>query len=837
MKSFVQRDAGQTPRRFATFVIQVLTLALGILCFVVAMCIFLFWTSADSHFENADRTFVITSEWEMIDGGESSGGAVPLTPHRLASHLDSDFPQLAAIARVTLLDNSVPVRTNEHSLRLRAVAADPEFLRIFNLPFLHGNAQAALDAPRSVVLTRDAARNLFGDTDVVGRTLTLYSDQIATITGVVGSVPEPSHIGGSITAPLQFDVLVSRDLFESRVARLTSGHDTDQLPADWFYLSNTTYVLLPEDGSLTADQLRLGLPEIVSRHIPEAQRQLANFTLDVIPVGDLLEIAVRDTLFPQQTAISPPTLVVLLGSIVLIVACLNFANLAAAQSISRDKEIALRKTLGASAIQVSLQFLREIAAQTITAVVLAGSAVFLVSPVILGAMGIDLVALLLNMSILSGVIFSLLLVAVVTAVAGAYPIFVMAALRPADVFRATAGTFGSRTFIYVLIAVQFALSAFLMIVLAVVFLQGQALHEALDEISGESMLVIENNVQTTGVQQETIRQELLLLPHVESVTAMSVLPWTDNPSRMPLASSPSSTDVEQVGAVHLVGDGFFNTLGIELIAGRVFDARRSEDIAATSGDQLVGVQNLIVSRSLAEGLGYDEVSLAVGKSVYMPDSVVSGGQARPFNIIGVVEDKILSIASRFGKISQVYLFSPNHRFLVVRLAGTNISDATVSIDQLWQRLSPDIAIQRRFVSEYFDENYAAFSRVSQTFTTLSLLACLLSVIGLYAMATLMTRRRVREVAIRKAVGADRHQIVLMLIKNFSVPVILANIVAWPFAYSVSQSYLNVFVDPITLNGSPFGIVLFGSLVLAWMAVLGTALSAASTPPQIVMRSQ
>ena len=92
-------------------------------------------------------------------------------------------------------------------------------------------------------------------------------------------------------------------------------------------------------------------------------------------------------------------------------------------------------------------------------------------------------------------------------------------------------------------------------------------------------------------------------------------------------------------------------------------------------------------------------------------------------------------------------------------------------------------------------------------------------------------------AIRKAVGADRHQIVLMLIKNFSVPVILANIVAWPFAYSVSQSYLNVFVDPITLNGSPFGIVLFGSLVLAWMAVLGTALSAASTPPQIVMRSQ
>lgn len=819
-----------------TTLIQLLTLALGLVCFILAWAITSFWGSAEKHFENADRTIVITSEWSLIDGSQTSGGSVPLTIHQLGAYLALDYPQIVSIARATLLSESTPIRADEFAVRSRSFAADPQFLEIFDLPFSQGNSATALSAPRSVVLSRETALSLYGEEDVTGATLLLFGDIEATVTGVLDRIPEPSHIGNTTSAPLQFDILVSRDIYEERVRSFTGGRDTTQLSPDWFTVGNTTYVLLPSDGSLTEEQLRDEFPAFINRHIPEAQRQLANFNLDAVPVRTLLGMGIRDSLFPQRSATSVSNLLLTLGAIVLVVACINFANLSIATAASRRQEVGIRLAIGARTEQIALQHLFETAVLTVLAMAIATMLVVMVIPVIKSTTGIDLMSLLSTSEVGWGIVLLFLLGILVTLSAGFYPAFVLSRVQVEPSLRTGSANSGSRAFTTLLVGVQFGLAAFLLILLTIVYQQNQRLKLADSEISGESLLVISNTPGVTNLQHARLRQELQRIPQVISVTSMETLPWTDNSARMLISTSPSGTSVEHTAFVYVVGQDFFDTLDINLVQGRLFDPERTDDIAATQRG-FTGIQNLIISSSLSERLRSSPDSPIIGETVYIPRSVTGESAERPFNVIGVVEDKTLSITSRFGSIPKVYLYSPDLSFHVVRLADADISAALREIDSLWQRLVPDIAIDRRFVADYFGDSYANFERISQAFTGLALVAWLVSTIGLYAMSVLVADRPTREIAIRKTYGAGRLNIVFMLLKNFSSPVLIANLLAWPFAYIAANAYLNVFSDPVSLTFSPFVAALAISLIISWASVGGQAWRAANTPPQQVMRCE
>ena len=816
--------------------INILTLTMGLVCFILAWGITLYWDSAESQFDNASRTFVISSQRSFLaDGNETNGVALPLSPHPLKAYLQSDFPQIESVARVISLSETTSVRVDQHTFLMRGFAADAEFLDIFNLPFLEGDPRNALRTPRSVVLTQESAQILFGDTRALGKTISLYQDIDVTVTAVLDRIPEPSHIGNSTAAPLRFDLLASRDVYEDLMQTLSGEASVARASQDWFIDANTTYVLLPSDKSFDATGLRNELPAFVQRHVPETQRQIADFVFDVLPVSDLLRIAVRDTLFPQLSAVSVPILLLVLGAIVLAVACINFANLATARAASRGKEIGLRKAIGAAPYQIISQHLAEAATLTAAALLLALIFVELLIPIVSSNTGIDLRSLLTANFAGWGMVSLLMLWLGVTLAAGFYPAFVLSRVQAANSLRAGPAHRGSRTLAITLVGVQFALAAFLLISLTVVYQQNSELKRAEREITGDSLLVIENTPELSGLQNETLREQLARLPQVDSATTMQILPWTNSSQgRMLLASSPSSSAIEQAAAVYTVGYDFFSTFGIELIAGRLFDPTRADDFAATRPGRL-SVQSLVISRSLAIDLGYSDAPEIVGQTVYIPRSVTGEAAARPFNIIGVVEDKTLSISSRYGTIPKVYLFIPEARYHVVRLSQENVTSALESVDALWQELAPNVALHRRFVSEYFNDSYSSFARITQGFTGLALIAWLISTIGLYAMAILISRRRIREIAIRKTLGASRGQIVLMLLRSFSLPVLIANLFAWPFAYVAAKAYLNVFIDPIPLAFWPFLTTLAVSLLISWVAVGGQAWRAANTAPQQVMR--
>ncbi|MDF1624002.1 MAG: ABC transporter permease [Pseudohongiella nitratireducens] len=815
---------------------NILMLSLGLTCFIFTFSLTEYWNNAESHFPNADRTLVIGSQWQLADGSASGGVNLPLSPHHLRGYLESDFPQLESVARVLFINQDTPVRTKNTTQRLRTFAADPEFLDIFNLPFAQGGYSNALQSPNSAVITHDTAIKLFGNINVIGQTITFNENADLTITGVLAPLPQPSHIGNTSSySPINFELLVSRDVYENLVRRRTGGRDTTELPADWFNRVNTTYVLFPENSTFNTQQFSEQLSSFSLRHIPDNYRQIAEFNFNAIPVNNLMGMAIRDTIFPQLSAGSVQVVLLTLGTIVMIVACVNFTNLATARTATRANEIGVRKVVGAQPRHIIGQYFLEAGLLTTLAMVFAILLLFIAFPLIQNYAEISLDTLVSPGIIVRGALFIVVLGCITTITAGFYPAVVLSKIQPLSILNSGVFRGGSLLFSKVLAGIQFSIAAFLLVIITVIYQQNVNIKSAESEIDGSTLLVIENSPDITGLDQETLRQQLLQLPVVDSATTMEILPWTENPARMMLASSPAATAVEHSASVYVVGENFFNVFDIDLIAGRLFDPLRTEDIAA-AGPAGVQQQNLVISATLTKELGYTSAQDVIGESVFIPGNVLGGTQARPYRVIGVVEDTTLSIASRFGSIPKVFLYNPELRFHIVRLSGSSHTSSIEAIDTLWETLVPNVAIKRRFLSEYFTDSFAGFRRITLGISTLAAVAWFISIVGLYAMATLIAKQRIREIAIRKVLGAERKDIALMLFKNFSTPVIIANFIACPFAYFASRSYLDLFNDSIDISPWPFILTIVASLTITSIATCGQTWKAASTSARQFMRT-
>ena len=302
--------------------VSVITLAVGLVCFVAAYAIVAFWDRADSFFANAERTYVLTQ----------GGLPMPRNPHA-AQYVETDFPELETVARAMVLSDEYPVAAGDRALRLAVVSVDPGFLDIFDLPFIAGDPASALQATSGVVVTRDAALRLFGSIDVLDRPLLLDASRDLVVTGVVDAIPEPSHMGRSQTAPLPFDLLVSWRLIEDR------DDSSSALPENW--VSGTpviTYLLLPEDGSLSKERLVDGLRGFAERHAPPNIASDVDLSFGVLPVTELLGIVST-----QQRLI-----LLILGGLILAVGCVNFANLGASRAAFRAQDAESRRGKGLS---------------------------------------------------------------------------------------------------------------------------------------------------------------------------------------------------------------------------------------------------------------------------------------------------------------------------------------------------------------------------------------------------------------------------------------------------------------------------------------------------------
>jgi putative ABC transport system permease protein len=635
-------------------------------------------------------------------------------------------------------------------------------------------------------------------------------------------------MGRSATAGLRFDMLTSMDVHEWFEANARNPNAPPP-PENWLATGTSTYVMLPADGSLSAAELDRQLGEFVARHAPPLQLGFADVELGLMPVAELLGQSIG-TFFLRDSGMSVSTVLLLLGGLVLGVACINYANLATARATGRARDVGLRKVVGARATQVMGQYLFEAALLTTMALAVALLSVALITPLLAASFGIDL-----RLSLFGGAaVWAMLvgLVAAVTLIAGAYPAFVLSRVRPVLGLRAGRVNIGPRFLATLLVGIQFTVASYLLIVVTVTHLQNEELEQTGLGVTSDPLLVLANNRAVTKVDPQTLRDELLRLPQVSAVGSMAWAPWTIY-HILSLSRSPEETATERLIFRYIVGYDFFSAFEMPLLAGRVFDREHADRPVPQE------VQNIVVDRALIEEFDLGSAAHAVGQIVYIPKRLTAGfggTAAQPLRIVGVVETRPLAVMGS-GPTSTIYTFAESLPMQIARISATDVSGALDEIDALWERLAPGFAIERRFVDDYFEQSYANFTRISQIFSGLALLALLISTIGLFAMALLVANRRAHEIGVRKTLGAGTGRMIAMLLRSFSAPVLAANVAAWPLAYIAARMYLDAFIYPMDLTPAPFIACLSFTVAIAWLVVGGQTWRAASLRPADVLRSE
>jgi putative ABC transport system permease protein len=477
---------------------------------------------------------------------------------------------------------------------------------------------------------------------------------------------------------------------------------------------------------------------------------------------------------------------------------------------------------------------------TVLALLLALALFRLIEPPLARLVGVDFGAV-----VLASPRFWLGLLAVVlaaTLVAGAYPAFALARVLPLSALRSTRARIGPKALATLLVGGQFAVASFLLIAVTITTLQNRELLRTGLGSGTDRLVIVENDRRVSQVATQTFRDELARVPQVKAVTEMAVTPWRDQ-GMVGVSTTQGMDAVIKSSHNYTVGYGFFEVFGIPLVAGRVFSPERFAtdfpEPAPVRGQARAAPRGVVADRAFVAQLGYASPEAAVDQLVYFPERLMSsfGLPPQPLRIIGVVENKQLALLGPQGASGTLYQLEPDLRFQVARVRGDDVAGALAGIDAAWRRLSPGVPINRKFVDDAFNEEYTTFARIGLLFNALAAIAFVICVSGLFGMATLVAGRRTREIGVRKTLGGSAAQMTAMLLRGFSLPVVVANLIAWPAAYVAARSYLDRLIAPIEITPWPFVASLLVTLAIACIAVGGQTLRAAHMKPADVLRHE
>ncbi len=808
--------------------INIVGLGLGLMCFVGAYLFVDYTRSFESQFENSDRIYTIYA------GTLFGGIEYPPSPYvsiLLAEYIAANFPDVEAIVRTSAPFEGV-VSTDGEESYLRIRRFDPDLFKMFDLTILAGETEDPFGQPGSAVITAEAAEALFGTHDVVGRTLTAETTRDLTIVAVMSSVSGASLLGKSFLEASDgaFDLMVRYDWNPEMATMANVSLNQREF---WFNARAITHVMLPRDGSLTPAVFTTRLQELVDSNLSD---EIATITYDTRHVSELPMWAADRNISGGTLGLSITTMLLLLGSMVLAMACLNFTNLATAQAAARGKEVAMRKILGAKRIQVALQYLAEALVTVVFALVFAVVLIQLAVPAINAQLHTVMTIAWLTEWRLWAFLGSVILI--VGLVAGFYPAVVLARAKPVQALHVKLLRAGSTSLRTILVGTQFVVASFLMIAVLVMTAQNQSLWSTGLGFADEPRVMITANLDAAGIDMETLRSEMLRGTGVTRFTGTSLLPWSNGSGGLQYARSADETAEKIILEPLFVSYEYFSTMGIEQLAGRPFsrdyasDTRRlyEEESDFGSGTEV----NTVINRAAAEALGWANPEDAIGQLIYHR---LSEQPIRATRVVGIVETAPFRLVNWSVPAAGLayYLDLGFASRPIVQVSNTDVVGALEEIDAAWDRLSPDYPIQRHFEDEDFDRAMSLIENINALFIGLAVFAFLIASMGLFSMATYLTNRRTQEIGIRKCLGASSRQILRLLVWDFSKPVLIANILAWPIAFIAVDAYLNMFVDRVPLSLTPFVISLLITTLIAWVAVASQVLLTARVNPAQVLR--
>ncbi len=756
-------------------------------------------------------------------------GPLPLavTPYPMPAVMHDEIPGVTGMTR--LYTWGVTLTSGDRQFSQLVDVVDPDFFRIIRLPLVRGSPGSVFQQPESVVLTESATKQYFGDTDPIGKTLTAAEGNCGSsaaacpqislrVTGVVHDLPHNTQLVGDAFIP----------------ATSLANPVSERVRHDWF--SQDGFRLRPpgargrssgRGGSHGADfrpgrdarAAEVFRPTLLGSQVYKAH--LTPFTQ--------VHLGSSQWRYNMTPSGSWSTLygVAAIGVLTLLVACFNFMNLTTARATLRAREIALRKVLGAGREQLILQFLGEAVLVAVLSLMVALALAEVLLPLFDDFLQRPIA---LHYTTDWRLLLMLAGVAVVTGlVSGSYPAIVLSGLRPIAGLRAgDAKPQRSGGLRNVLVVLQFSVSVGMGIAAAVVFMQvsyGRAMDLGFRH---DNVVVISGNPSLTGEKEEAFVQALRTDPGVVAAGLSSFTPFGSgqiNPS-LQVPGRPGEFTINAT----VIGPGYAQVYGIPLIVGRLLSDRGMDRLdsldVATGSDPLNEGRNILINAAAARRLGWSPQQ-AVGKTLLYNHNHLS--------IVGVLADAKLQ-GAREPVLPMIYAYVPTWGMNISLLLRPGQIQQTLGfIDRTWHAFMPTGAIQRMFLDQSFDDLYREAARESAMLGVFVIVAVLIGCLGLYGLAVFTAERRTKEIGIRKVSGARTGDIVRLMLWRISVPVLVANLIAWPVAYVYLRHWLDGYADRIALNPLYFlagGIV---ALLIAWATVYGNTLRLARTSPVHALR--
>ncbi len=780
-------------------IVNILGLAIGLASCIVILLYVNYELSYDRHLPDAENIYRVTTKGIV---GENNFH-MTLTPPPMAHTLVREFPEVKNAARIMRTENML-IRANNNTnifIESNFFWADSTFFDVFQYNMIHGDVNNVLSNPHSVVLTARLAEKYFGKLDVVGQTLEFEDFTPYKITGVCENPPENSHF--------TFDILASLNSME------WVGSD--------FWLNNNfqTYLLLNANSDPL--QLEEKFPSLIKKYIgPQIQgiigTSLEKFYEDggvyEYRLQALTDIHLHSNLDYEIEANGNITYVYIFSIIaifILFIACINFMNLSTARAAVRAKEVGVKKVLGSNITRLIRQFLSESILVTALGMLLAIVLVYLVLPVFNEIAGKEFsFNLLSSWFVIPLLALTILIVGIV---AGVYPAFYLSSFEPAKVLKTSLSSTGKGVKLRTaLVVFQFAISIFLFASTLIVNNQLEYVQTKNLGWDKEHLLVIKR-AWAIEDNEETFGNELLANPDILTYSPTGSIPGRGFGMNVVVKQGAPRTEQHLLSFMESKYD-LDKTFNFEVKEGRYF----RKDFSTDSN-------SVVVNESALRTLGIKD---PLGKQLIFPGDSPENDYV--VTIIGVLKD--FHFESFHQKIRPliITLHTRWPAFITLKLLPRNMEETLAHVRASWEKFVPDKPLEYFFMDDDFGRLYDEEVRTSRIFTAFSILAIFIACLGLFGLATFITLQRTKEIGIRKTLGASTASVVILLSKQFSIWVLLANILAWPAAYYFMNSWLNRFEYRVDVGFYSLFLAGFSALTIALFTVAYNSIKAALANP-------
>lgn len=806
-KNFFKVTLRNIIRQKVYSVINIAGLAIGIACTILITAFILHELSYDKFHEKAGRIFRLVLNGKI--GEEEMRSAWTAVP--AAAAFVDEFPEVINATRLEEWDNILVRYEDKSFLEDQFLWADSSFFQIFSFRLISGDPLKVLNEPTTIVISEDMAQKYFGTDEPVGKMLKVFSDTTHyRVTGIFENVPSNSHI--------EFDFVAS---FTS----LDKAKSTE-----WTSNNLSTYILLSEEADLKT--LESKIPDIIHKYVgPEIQQYIGvsmeewesagnRYGYDLQSLTDIHLNSQIEQPFKSSNDKRYIYIFAIIAIFILVIACINFMNLATARSAGRSREVGMRKVAGSDKGLLIRQFLLESFVLTFISLLLGIIIVELLLPYFNNIINLQLkIDYLGKWYIIPGIIF---LGFIVGLLSGSYPAFFLASFKPVAVLTGKFKT-GSKSgwLRSILVILQFTISVFIIVGTIVVF---QQLTFMLNKDLGfdkDQIMVVQRFGEVGGEHVEAFKQEISRIPGVIASTSSTSIPgYPNNYNAHGIEGRP--LDQIYLLQVNWCDFDFLKTYGLKLNAGRFFSNEIPTDSAAA----------IINYKAVKDFNIQDPLNTRIIRPGPTPE------EFQYMQVIGVVED--FHFESLHSNI-RPYIFVSRPAdwgwipYLSVRFDHASINKVIKELENIWKEYTGEQPFEYFFMNEDFASRYAQEQRTRTIFVIFSILAVFIASLGLFGLVAFTAAQRTREIGIRKVMGASIPKIIFLISRETLILLGIATVIAWPAGYYFCRNWLNDFAFRIDLSVIPFILSFVIALIIAIITVSSQAIGAAIKNPADALR--